>query len=197
MNTKAKLKQILDYQNLNLESLPGELWKPLIGHEKDYQVSNLGRVKSLSKRRWNGVNFYYTKTKIMKQSTAKTGYLVVNIARKISYVHRIVLLSFVFDKDYKNKDVNHKDGNKTNNNLKNLEWNTRKQNINHAQKTGLNRLNNLKKATISEETAKKIIKVHKKTGYKKTLLKRHYFPNVSLSCLQGITDNKTWKHLKR
>lgn len=198
MNTTANVANIPVWQNLLLENLQNEVWKPISGFEDSYHVSNFGRVKSLIKNRYNGFGYYKTPDRILKQSIAsKTGYLVLNLKRKTHYVHRLVAAEFHLNEDFKTLDVNHKNGTKTDNHFQNLEWLNRSDNCQHAQDTGLAKARNLKNATISEQTAIKILIKHLETGYGKTLLKRHYFPSVSHSCIQGITNNKSWKNLPR
>lgn len=173
-----------------------EQWRKLKGFE-GYEVSNEGRLKALSKPKWNGFVYYDTPEKIMKQSVTKNGYLVARISNKTRYVHRMVAKTFLENDEFQNLDVNHIDGDKTNNHISNLEWCTRDFNIKHAERIGLTKKKNLKNSTITEEKAIEIIKIHKETGFGKVLLQRHYFPDISLSCLQGITNGKTWKHLPR
>lgn len=90
-----------------------------------YEVSNLGRVRD-------------TKTgRILKESRNRDGgYLRVYVNGRKEYTHRLVADAF-FSGDHSKMDVNHIDGNKDNNTLTNLEWCSRKENINHAFANGL------------------------------------------------------------
>ena len=67
----------------------------------------------------------------------KKKYLAVSLNKKLHYVHRVVFFTFVNELPKNDYQVNHKDGNKRNNNLTNLEYITKKQNMEHAQKAGL------------------------------------------------------------
>ena len=102
-----------------------EIWKDIPEYEGLYQVSNLGRVKSLPK-----YNQYIEK--IMKFTT-RSGYhnliLRKNGERKSKQVHRLVAEAFIPKTEGKDI-VNHKDFNRKNNNVNNLEWVTQKENIN-------------------------------------------------------------------
>jgi len=103
----------------------------IIGYEGYYQVSNFGNIKSIQKTRAiNG---------IIKPSS-RNGYYSVNLHKnnKIStkLVSRLVAIHFIPNTENKPM-VNHKDGNKLNNNISNLEWVTNKENIRHAWDNGL------------------------------------------------------------
>lgn len=116
-----------------------EIWKSVYGYDGLYIVSNTGRIKSVARiveRSRNGV--LPVKERELSQCVDRYGYKYVSLQkdgkRKPRTVHRIVLESF----DYRGGlQVNHKDGNKFNNNLSNLEWVTPKENIQHAQRMGL------------------------------------------------------------
>lgn len=108
-----------------------EVWKTLVYQGKIYlnfQVSSIGRLKNLK-----------TGT-IYKLNICGTGYLgtVVSIAnhKKMIKIHRAVAETFIPNPDNK-PEVNHIDGNKQNNCVENLEWNTCAENINHAYKNKL------------------------------------------------------------
>lgn len=114
-----------------------EVWKDIYGYEGLYQVSNLGRVKSLAK--YDRIGRYRTEC-IKSQVDNGNGYLVVNLKidgiQKMSTVHRLVAESFIPNPNNK-RCINHIDGNKKNNNVNNLEWVTHSENMIHAVKHGL------------------------------------------------------------
>lgn len=114
----------------------------------NYMVSNLGRVKSLSKIKTIGNRSFVTKEKILKQILHSNGYLSVTLCEnkktKQINVHRLVAKAFIENK-YNKPNINHIDAIKTNNYFKNLEWVTQKENSEHAVK------NNLYKNNINEK----------------------------------------------
>lgn len=126
-----------------------EVWKFIKGYEGKYEVSNLGKVRSLD----------YSHTglsKELKLNVNQKGYeyvvLCINGKTKYKLVHRLVLDAFL--PNYFNKpQVNHIDGNKRNNKVENLEWCTAKENVHHAVRTGLMK--------ITEETKLKMSLSHK------------------------------------
>lgn len=118
-----------------------EVWKDVPGYEGLYQVSNLGRVKSLERWRKNGSGKQKIPERIMSQNAINRGYLMVQLSKNGVYknvlVHRIVAEAFVQNLNGLDT-VNHINGNKTDNRSTNLEWVTRGDNLRHAFGTGLN-----------------------------------------------------------
>jgi len=121
--------------------MKNEIWKDIKGFENIYQISNYGRIKTLPRK----INKGKCHLDILEGIKIQTfnpynGYCSVTLSldgkNKRAYTHRLVALHFL--ENYENKkEVNHIDGDKTNNNVLNLEWNTREQNIQHAYKNGL------------------------------------------------------------
>lgn len=117
-----------------------EIWKDIEGYEGYYQISNLGQVKSLSRESKNRCGKITLKEKLLKSYLNNQKYVNVNLykygKRKSFKVHRLVAIHFI--PNFENKlEVNHIDGDKSNNCTNNLEWCTAKENTQHAHKNGL------------------------------------------------------------
>jgi hypothetical protein len=126
---------------MNLETKTiDELWLPVVGYEGIYEVSNFGNVRSLDRPLSNWRGSYVMKGKKTNSYISKLGYekilLSSNRNKKEFSVHRLVAIAFINNAENK-KEVNHIDGNKLNNHISNLEWCTRKENLQHAWDNGL------------------------------------------------------------
>ena len=101
-----------------------EEWRPIEGYEGLYEVSNTGRVRSLDMY-VKGKGYRLHKGKVLSPAKNKNGYLKVNLhcngKRKTITVHRLVAEAFIPNSDNLTQ-VNHRDEDKTNNNVENLEW---------------------------------------------------------------------------
>lgn len=122
-----------------------EIWKDIEGYEGLYQVSNLGRIKSLGRTieriGQKGKSFKRTyPVKILKFGKDPKGYyrtsLALNGVNTTVKIHRIVAQAFIPNPN-KLPQVNHIDGNKENNRVDNLEWCDNQENQDHAWKNGL------------------------------------------------------------
>ena len=98
-----------------------EIWKPIKGYEEQYEVSNKGAVRSLSRASMFGNHLMQIKEKILKPVILKNGYSAVSLSGKRFYIHRLVASAFIENTNLE-PCVNHKDENKSNNNVNNLEW---------------------------------------------------------------------------
>jgi hypothetical protein len=101
-----------------------EIWKDVVGYEGFYQVSNFGNVRSIR----------FEKIKTIYPYKKSTGYFHVNLCvcrkSKMFLVHRLVAMAFIENK-HNYEFINHKDENKSNNQVSNLEWCTASYNNNY------------------------------------------------------------------
>lgn len=117
-----------------------EVWKTIDGFDGIYQVSNLGRIKSIDRLVCSFVNKHRIKRgRILKPGTTPKGYHCVNLGKNETKkrLHRLIAEAFLPNPEQK-ETVNHINGIKTDNRVENLEWATYSENINHAYLTGLN-----------------------------------------------------------
>ena len=111
-----------------------EEWRDIKGYEGAYQVSSYGRIRSLDRIVERKTGNYKHKGRILKQNDDTHGYLKVNLTKhdkkKTFKVHRLVAQAFIPNPNNYTV-INHKDENKTNNKVENLEWCTSKYNNNY------------------------------------------------------------------
>jgi len=173
-----------------------ETWRNVRGYEGYYEVSSDGRVRSLCRlSRTKGGCFRFVSGKILSPYKDRYGYLMVSLfvhgKRKIHLVHRLVGLSFLKNMDNK-PQINHIDGDKSNNCVSNLEWSTAKENIQHALKCGLSN-NNSGPKKLTKEKVDTIRSMYKSGKYYQKDLAKIF--NVVPSNINQIVNRKTWKDI--
>lgn len=108
-----------------------EVWKPIVGYETTHMVSNLGRIRSLDRTVKCRDCYRTARGRILSVKTTPEGYWQVTLSNggidKTHYVHRLVAKAFIPNPNDL-PEVNHKDEDKSNNCVDNLEWCTRKYN---------------------------------------------------------------------
>ncbi len=113
----------------------------LIRDFPDYAVTSDGRIISLPHKVWNGKGLVLTKGRILRGNPIGKGYLQVTLCkngkRVTKLIHVLVAEAFIPNNNKRLNQVNHKDGNKRNNSVDNLEWCDNRQNQLHAWRTGL------------------------------------------------------------
>lgn len=169
-----------------------EVWRPVKGFEGRYEVSNLGRVKTIPHyvNHTNGKRL--VKERLRPLQKHNQGYLSVGLSSLSRLVHRLVAQAFIANPK-KLKFVNHKDGNKHNNCVENLEWCTRQENENHAFSTGLKNSTGSNNA-MSKLDEKKVYEIKYKSHGKSTkFLSEKY--NVHMATIQRIIKGTIWKHV--
>lgn len=186
------------------EELEQEIWKDCLGFEGNYQVSNVGRVRSLDRFIINNKNGgkRLIKGTILSQKTRTDGYKEVNLncrgKSSSKYVHRLVAESFL-EPIGEGLVVNHKDGIKSNNRIINLEIVTYSINSLHSHHV-LNNTNPSFKGSahpLTKLTDEDIL--HIRINYKPftniDVLYEKYSEKISKSSFRKICYGSTWKHL--
>lgn len=185
---------VLKMENSNFEQ---EIWRPIEGYEGFYEVSNLGRVKSLARITAHGRKIKEKQRKL----PLNKGYPTIKFSKdgewELAYVHRIVAKVFIPNPENK-REVNHIDGNKLNNKVENLEWVTSSENVKHAYDSGLHTRTNVKgeynnKAILTEKQVKEI-KLLILDGRQNRELAAMY--NVSRKVICDIKKGRNWKHVQ-
>lgn len=177
-----------------------EIWKDILGYESLYQVSSYGNTRSLDRtfiRNNNKNSKIKHKGRILKQRINNKGYYCINLTKdnklKTYTVHRLVIKAFVINQHNK-KFTNHKDGNKLNNFVENLEWVTPKENTQHAYDTGLKVAPNGENSGRSKLTEKEVLEIRKMSKkYKRKEMAKKY--GVSESQVYRILNKSVWKHI--
>lgn len=178
-----------------------EIFKDVKGYEGLYQVSNLGRVKSMGSK-------FKRKEKFLKPGKDESGYLLVILyksgVKETRRVHRIVAITFIPNPKNK-KTVNHINGVKADNRADNLEWNTYSENHSHAYKTGLKNSLHCKgkggcntgtKQHLSKLTEKEVLQIRDLAKSKRFKLREiGQFYNCHQGNIYKISVRKTWKHI--
>ena len=137
--------------------MKGEIWKPIEGFEGYYQISNMGRVKSLERTVRNSRGCRTVAERILNPQSNSKGYLYVNLYKdgkmKRCRVNRLVAQAFLPNPDNL-PCINHKDENKQNNCMDNLEWCSRSYNLTY----------NDRAKKVSEKNKKPIYSINKVSG---------------------------------
>lgn len=175
-----------------------EQWRDVVGYEKFYQVSDLGRVRRIARGR--GVK----PGRILKPRAHTGGYLTVSLSRNSRpqnhFIHRLVATAF-FGTPLKGCEVNHRDGIKTDNRAINLEWVSPEENRVHAmyvldqnRKGENNAGSKLFEGQVRQ--IRRLYKQKKSNGepcYTQVELARCF--NVTKSTINLIVHYRRWKHI--
>lgn len=122
-----------------MEDLENEIWKDVKNYEGNYQVSNFGRVRRISQKGKNrkGNRVWPVKYYLLKGTIGKIGYPLAALSKngivKICTIHRLVAEAFLDPVEFK-ADVNHKDNDRINNHISNLEFVSHRSNTTHGFK---------------------------------------------------------------
>lgn len=169
-----------------------EEWKLIKGYGLNYMASSFGRIRNIDTG------------KVLSASENRHGYLITVLCndnkRKTVGVARIIASTFLVKPE--GKEVNHKDGVKTNNYISNLEYVTRGENIKHAFDMGLRKADKGQDNKNSKLTNNQVLEIRSKykrgvnqydTGYGLQRLANEY--NVGQTTISHIIKNENWTHI--
>lgn len=182
-----------------------EFWKPCPDYEQYYEVSTLGRIRTRrvfipNESLFGDVGGYFKKQSIKTQTVNRDGYMTTKLCKDGKClrrtVHRMVAKAFLENPDNLSQ-VNHIDGDKTNNQVDNLEWISPSGNIIHAYATGLMNTEHLKgeknnKAKLTADDVRKIKKMFSRGAEVKDIADAY---GVSRTTIYYIKSGRTWKEV--
>lgn len=175
-----------------------EVWKPVLGYEGIYEVSNIGRVRSIDRVRVlsdGRTRFFPGVTLVGKVGTH--GYRAVTLSDKVArtvVVHRIVAEAFLPREIGKNW-INHRDGDKLNNAADNLEWCTPKENTAHMIEAGLADFPSGERMGMAKLTESDVVVIRSlaRRGIMLKDIAKSF--GVSPPVISNICARKAWRHV--
>lgn len=192
------MEQGIFYDRTQMDTLPGELWLPvpesvIPGVKPYYYISNKGRIWSTYHNR------------LLKPDLNEFGYLMITLVRydmkpiRIG-VHRLEMLVFYHIIGYDDLYVNHIDGDKTNNDLSNLEWSTPSENEIHAYRTGLKSTAKGEDSPLAKHTEQQIRIICEclvqKLPFKECAIRAGMEPTkASTDYISAIKEGRLWGHI--
>lgn len=175
-----------------IEPIKGEIWKDIAGYSGKYKISSFGRLIS--------VNGKYKGERLLKPCLAKKeGYYItclrINGGKEYYRIHRLVAVMFL-ENNNNLPSVNHKDGNKINNHVSNLEWVTTGENTSHAFRTGLADFKGEKSVNSKlKESDVLLIRDLSNTGLSSSEIASKLNHIVSRRHVTDIINRVNWKHI--
>ncbi len=188
-------QKALQNPKYTIQPIEGEVWKDIIDFEGIYQVSSIGRVKSLERTYTDKNEVCYLRRSQILSLLLGNGYHHVWLKKKggnkHAKVHRLVAQAFIPNPENK-PEVNHKDTIKTNNAVENLEWSTPKENTQHAADLGLmNRFGPHKLTVDDVNNIFRLKALHNSFAQIQKIL------GINSGTCRMIYTRKIWKHLKQ
>jgi hypothetical protein len=183
------------YDNLNM---PGEIWKEVAGYEGLYEVSDLGRVRSTKRVLIDKIGRARRyRSKILSGGVSDKGYWAIMLCKdaeqKMTLVARLVATAFIPNPDGK-AEVNHKDGNKNDNSVSNLEWMTHQENSLHRNAVlGKNVGEAVHNSTMTNTQVIEIRKMRAETNLSCRAIGERF--GVNGHAVYAAVMRRSWKHI--
>lgn len=175
-----------------------EIWKDIKGFEGLYQVSNLGKIRSLDREitkpnRHGDIQIFKFKGKELRFNDNGKGYLSVQLGRgNRRYVHRLVAEMFI-DNPLELPSINHIDNDTKNNNVTNIEWVTQQGNIQHKVRQGRQCKGERIPSTKLKENDVREIRKLLADGVSQSKIAEMY--NITQSPISKINRGVTWSYV--
>jgi hypothetical protein len=183
--------------------MSNDIWMTIPNTNEIYEASNLGKIKRVSGLVKNNINGGCRKVggKELSQKTKSNGYKEVSLyispmKSKMTYVHRAVYFAFNPDKDIA-LQVNHIDGDKSNNNISNLELCTPSKNVRHSYNVLLRKGIGMKGVNHhnSKLTNEDVINIREEHSIKRNVTELATKYNVGKSSIVRIISRESWSHI--
>lgn len=182
-----------------------EQWKAIEGYEGIFEVSDFGQVRGLCRLSANGRQLKAKMMSVSRKGKKENEYMQVGLMKekkqRTHNVHRLVAIAFIPNPE-KKLEVNHLDGDKTNNHVSNLSWATRKEQMEHASKTGLILIGGMSKnSKLTDEETEYIREVyvagHHEYSAKKLSEKFNVSPHTITAIANGTARPHSYVEKKR
>lgn len=176
-----------------------ERWKPVVGFEGAYEVSNFGRVRSLDRyvsqrTKWGGVSTSLKHGQLIRPGPVNSGYVQMHFHRDghqtSKLLHAVVLEAFVGPRPEQAEGM-HLDHDRRNNHLSNLAWGTRREN--EDQKKAAGRVPKGEISPTSKLTERDVREIRKSIGIPQQELADRY--GCTFSNISAIQLRKSWRHV--
>jgi len=173
-----------------------EVWKWIEGYEGEYQISNLGRVESVARIDRGGNRI---KGRILKPILKSNDYVQVNLQiGKCRYnshlIQRLVLDAFASHLREEGYQASHLNGNRSDNRLSNLKWESPYDNTQRKKEHGTqHRGEQIRSSKLTSENVLEIRRLRDKKNYSLKRMAKMF--DVTISCISSITTRKRWKHI--
>lgn len=192
-NMYTTLKRLMGASVTGIEN-----WRPIVGYEDSYEVSDLGRVRSLDRLHpFNGA-FRSTKGRVLKPLNHPGGYQRVALWKdgiyRSAFIHALVLVAFVGPRPPR-AEAAHNDGSKTNNSLANLRWASPSENQGDREWHGTGRTGKPHTcARLDADIVRRVRQHYLLTGLSISELARHF--GLPRTTVADVVRNRTWRQAR-